>query len=232
MTGSLSIFETIMKKVTFFLLMAVTMLAAGCRSEVIQTPRSGDLVFVKIPRAYDIDSGSMASAVSASTASGENLMTIHVGILEVEGDSTWVVDATISHGVDRHPLDTLFADFTLKDGTLPVFEIKRVDVDDAQAQQFVENAKQYLGKTYDVYFLPDNDAIYCSELVYLSYVKEDGSHIFTDYPMNFLDENGEMPIYWTELFALLGQKIPQGVRGTNPQMMSAEPVYSTVHVGF
>ena len=230
--GSLCNFGTVMKKVTFFLFAVLTLLAAGCRSEMKQAPRSGDLVFVQIPADYDLDDDSMASAISESTASGEQLMTIHVAILEVEGDSTWIIDATIKHGVDRHPLDTFLTDFTLKDGSLPVFDIKRVDVDDAQAQQFVESAKQFLGQPYDVYFLPDNGSMYCSELVDQAYVKEDGTHIFTEYPMNFKDGNGEMPVYWTELFALLGQEVPQGVMGTNPQKMSTEPVLSTVQIGF
>ena len=220
-----------MKK-TFILLFAAAMIAAGCQSGVKQTLRSGDLVFVQIPADYDLEDDSMASAISASTAAGESLMTIHVAILDVEGDSTWIIDATIKHDVDRHPLDTFLTDFTLKDGSLPVFDIKRVDVDDAQARQFVENAKQFIGQPYDIYFLPDNGALYCSELVDLAYVKEDGTHMFTEYPMNFLDENGEMPVYWTELFALLGQEVPQGVTGTNPQAMSAEPVLSTVQIGF
>ena len=232
MAGAMSNFADVMKKLAFFFIAALTLLAAGCRSEVKQTLRSGDLVFVQIPSDYDLDDDSMAGAISASTASGESLMTIHVAILEVEGDSAWIIDATIKHGVDRHPLDTFLTDFTLKDGSLPVFDIKRADVDEKQARQFVENAKQFLGRQYDVYFLPDNDAMYCSELVYNSYVKEDGTHIFNEYPMNFLDENGDMPLYWTQLFAILGQEVPQGVMGTNPQQMSAEPVLTTVQTGF
>ena len=232
MAGTMINFGTVMKKLAFFFIAALTLLAAGCRPETKQALRTGDLVFVQIPSDYDLDDDSMASAIGASTASGEALMTIHVAILEVKDDSTWIIDATIKHGVDRHPLDTFLTDFTLKDGSLPVFDIKRADVDEAQARRFVENAKQFLGRQYDVYFLPDNDAMYCSELVYNSYVKEDGTHIFKEYPMNFTDENGEMPVYWTQLFALLGQEVPQGVMGTNPQQMSAEPVLSTVQTGF
>ena len=221
-----------MRKVAIFLFAALTLLAAGCKPAQKQALRSGDLVFVQIPADYDLEDDSMASAISASTASGEALMTIHVAILEVKGDSTWIIDATIKHGVDRHPLDTFLTDFTLKDGSLPVFDIKRANVDEKQAQQFVENAKQFLGQPYDVHFLPDNAAMYCSELVYHSYVNEDGTHIFTEYPMNFLDENGEMPVYWTQLFALLGQEVPQGIMGTNPQQMSADPALTTVQLGF
>ena len=69
-------------------------------------------------------------------------------------------------------------------------------------------------------FLPDNGALYCSELVRESYLGPEGEYLFDEAPMNFLDAEGEMPLYWTQLFALLGMDVPQGVPGTNPQAMS------------
>ena len=221
-----------MMKNTCTLIMTLLLLfAAGCSTDN-SAIRSGDLVFVKIPSNYDLNDDSMAGAIGASTAAGCDLMTIHVAVLEVSRDTTWIIDATIKHGVDRHPLDTFLTDFTLKDGSLPVFEIKRPDVSAKQARKFVDNAKEYLGLPYDVYFLPDNGAMYCSELVYNAYVMPDGRHLFSENPMNFLDGNGEMPVYWTELFQILGQEVPQGTMGTNPQKMSTEPALRTIRTGF
>ncbi len=206
---------------------------AGCGRSVEPALRSGDLVFVQIPADYDLEDDSMAGAIGASTASsGDALMTVHVAILEVERDSVWVIDATIKHGTDRYPLDTFLRDFTLRDGSLPVFEIKRASVSAAQAREFVQNAKRYLGQPYDVHFLPDNGAMYCSELVYNSFVTRDGVHLFSEYPMNFRDADGQMPLYWTQLFALLGEEVPQDIPGTNPQRMSSEPVLRSVRTGF
>ncbi len=219
-----------MKKIASILLAALTLFCAGCTRARQNGPalRTGDLVFVQIPSDYDLEDDSMAGAISASTAGGDSLMTIHVAILEVQGDSTWIIDATLAHGVDRHPLDTLLSDFTLKDGSLPVFVVKRPLVSEDEARRDVENAKQFLGQPYDVHFLPDNGAMYCSELVWYSYLKEDGTHLFEQYPMNFLDSGGEMPVYWTELFALLGEEVPQGVMGTNPQRMFLSPSLSLI----
>ncbi|MDO4827688.1 MAG: YiiX/YebB-like N1pC/P60 family cysteine hydrolase [Bacteroidia bacterium] len=221
-----------MKRVLILFSAVLTVIAAGCGCASDRALRSGDLVFVQIPEGYDLEDDSMAGAIGASTADGQALMTIHVAILEVERDSVWIIDATIKHGTDRYPLDTFLRDFTLKDGSLPHFEIKRADVSAAQAREFVENAKRYLGQPYDVHFLPDNGAMYCSELVYNAYVTEDGTHLFSEYPMNFRDASGQMPLYWTQLFALLGQDVPQDVPGTNPQRMSSEPVLRSVRAGF
>ena len=48
--------------------------------------------------------------------------------------------------------------------------------------------------------------------------------------MNFKNAEGEFPLYWEQLFALLGQPIPQDIPGTNPQAMSAEAILRPVDV--
>ena len=191
--------------------------------------RTGDLIFVGIPADYSLDEGSMDGAISAATGGEQPLNLIHVAIAEVEDGRTWIIDATIKHGVDRHPLDTFLRDFTLRDGSLPVFEVKRLK-DTRLAWLSVDNAKRFLGLPYDNAFLPENEALYCSELVYVSYRQKDGKPIFTSAPMNFKNADGEFPAYWQQLFRRLGQPIPQDVPGTNPQAMAAEPVLRPVNV--
>lgn len=215
-------------KRTAILFTTIMLTLAGCTSGKQDSPRSGDLVFVGIPMNYSLQQGSMSEAISAATSDSSGLNLIHVAILEVKGDSTWIIDATIKHGVDRHPLDTFFRDFTLRDGSLPTFKIMRPEASAAEAEQFVQNAKKYLGQPYDVSFLPDNGAMYCSELVYNSYITPDGEHLFSEAPMNFLDKDGNMPIYWTQLFERIGQQVPQGIPGTNPQKMAAEKTLSPI----
>ncbi len=211
----------------FFVFILALLMFVGC-TPAQEGVRTGDLVFVDIPADYDLNTDSMSSAIAESTSGGAALMRVHVAILEVSADSTWIIDATIRHGVDRHPLDTFLTDFRLKDGSLPVFEVKRPKVSAAEASRFVENAKKFLGQPYDVHFLPDNGAMYCSELVYNSYIARSGKHLFREVPMNWKGSDGEIPVYWQELFALLGEEVPQGVPGTNPQEMAEEKCLETV----
>ena len=201
-------------------------LFAACTpaAERLQT---GDLIFVGIPADYTLDPDSMDSAIADATGDAAGLNLIHTAILDLTDGEPWIIDATIKYGVDRHPLDTFLRQFTLRDGSLPVFEVKRLK-DDARAAEFVQNAKKYLGLPYDVTFLPDNGAYYCTELVYDSYLGEDGTPIFHSAPMNFKNADGEMPRYWEQLFARIGQPVPQGVPGTNPQAMSEEPALRSV----
>ena len=208
---------------------AALALAAACtpKSDKLQ---NGDLVFVGIPASYSLDAGSMDNAISDATADGSGLNLIHTAILEIDPEGReWIIDATIKHGVDRHPLDTFLRDFTLRDGSYPVFEVMRLR-DGRRARPSVENAKRFLGLPYDIYFLPENEALYCTELIYSSYRQKDGKPIFTAAPMNFKDADGNFPVYWQQLFERLGQPIPQDVPGTNPQAMSKEPALRPVAV--
>lgn len=185
--------------------------------------QNGDLLFVGIPLDYHLsDSADMDSAIASATGDDEGVNYIHVAILEVdENDSLWVIDATIKHGVDRHPFRLFLSDFTLKDGSYPELDVMRLK-DNRMADKFVEQAKTYLGRGYDMYFSPDNTDQYCSELVRNAYAPSPGQYIFSEAPMNFKSADGTFPPYWVELFERLGEPIPQDVKGTNPNDMSKE----------
>jgi hypothetical protein len=207
-----------------FVLILLTACSGGDRL------RTGDLIFVGIPLDYAVEApaDSMDTAIAASTGVAGGLNLIHVAIAEVKADSVWIIDATLRHGVDRHPLDTFLTDFTLKDGSLPVFIVKRAEGVDPEAA--VGKAKTFCGQPYDLYFLPDNGAMYCSELVRESFLDAAGRPVFDNEPMNFRAADGSMPPYWEWLFGRLGTPVPQGLPGTNPQGMSASPVLKEVPV--
>ena len=160
----------------------------------------------------------MDEAISSATGEEGAVNLIHVAIAEVQGDSVWIIDATIAHGVDRHSLDTFLTDFTLRDGSYPEFIVKRVKGIDADAA--VERAKSFCGRAYDLRFLPDNDDLYCTELVQMSYLDKSGKPVFESEPMNWLAPDGTMLAYWEWLFGQLGMDVPQGLPGTNPQRMA------------
>lgn len=217
-----------MKRFIATLLSAVALLLcfAACRKPVV-TPvepkiETGDLLFVGIPMFYE--EGTMAEAIAQATSNGDTVNFIHTAILEVDSLGTvWVLDATLAHGVDRHPLDTLLADFTLhQPGAVETFEVWRMK-DNRDAERWVASAKTMLGEPYDTYFKPVNGRHYCTELVYDAYTDPSGNPLFESVPMNFKNKEGEMPEYWTKLFASLGEDVPQGVPGTNPQQMRESP---------
>jgi len=184
--------------------------------------QNGDLIFVGIPMDYTLsDSSSIDQAIVDATGDSGSVNYIHVAIVEVDGDSTFVIDATIKRGVARYPIDTFFTDFKLKDGSYPKFDLMRLN-HKIDSKAVIANAKRYVGRKYDMWFLPDNDEQYCSELVRNAFLSDDGGFVFGEAPMNFKNTDGEYPVYWKELFAILGMPIPQGVMGTNPNDMSQD----------
>ena len=205
-----------------FIVAAASMAALSCRSTVSNTQiQTGDLLFVGIPMDYDAEN--ISRAIAESTSTGDEINYIHTAVLEVDDSGkVWVIDATLAHGVDRHPLDTLFKDFTLNNGRRATFKVMRL-MDDSGCPRHVQQCKALLGEEYDLYFLPGNGRHYCTEIVYDCYLEADGRHIFDAPPMNFRNKYGEMPEYWTWLFNQLGRSVPQGVPGTNPQGMLSSP---------
>ena len=165
-----------MFKKSLALVSAVMAIAVSCHQGRQDTLRTGDLVFVGIPLDYSIENGSMDEAIASATGSPDSLNLIHVAIAEVDAEGKWIIDATVKRGVDRHPLDTFITDFTLKDGSLPVFIVKRLK-DPSKAAEYVNNAKKYLGRPYDIHFATDDSELYCSELVRDSYIGPDGKYI-------------------------------------------------------
>lgn len=181
---------------------AALYLLSSCRTDT--APQTGDLIF------FTGDSSSMDDAISSSTGDGF----VHVAIVEVDSEGTaWLIDATPRKGVSREKLETKLLE---EKGKAVLMRLK----DSTGVAASVQRAKSLIGSPYDFAFLPDNDAYYCSELVYECFLRPDGSHIFSCQPMNFLDSEGNLPEYWKELFEKLQMDVPQGLPGTNPEDLS------------
>jgi len=148
------------------------------KPEPIQT---GDLLFISLPSDYDLN-----DKAHVATSNIQNY--IHVAMLEVDKATSeiYVIDATFKYGVDRHPLDTLLSQYTLRGGRLPRMEIKRLKspqpfADEAKVkaagEAAVASAKKYVGLAYDQAFRPGGD-LYCSELVHICYLDDNKQPLF------------------------------------------------------
>ena len=202
------------------LLLLFLLLAVSCRSGA-ERLRSGDLIFVGIPR-QAAGGESMDGAIAVATGRGR-LNWIHVAIADVSEEGVFVIDATGKRGVHRHPLDSLIRDFSSAEGPHPVFAVGRL-ISGYSAPDALARARSFLGEPYDYAFLPDNGAQYCSELVRNCFLSPGGDTLFPQRPMNFLAPDGSLPAYWAALYDSLGVAVPQGLPGTNPQDMAEDPV--------
>lgn len=185
--------------------------------------RNGDLLF-------QVGGGSeMGAAIQDATARGGVLPFTHAALAEVTpGGEVWIIEATGDRGVCRTAPEDFLARSARIDGR-PAVVVCRVDADEEVIAAAVERAAGFVGQPYDWYYMPDNERIYCSELIYESYLHADGGHMFTARPMNFRAADGSMPRFWEELFESLGEPVPEGVDGTNPADMSQESCLRLVY---
>lgn len=194
---------------------------AGCGKEKFEFC-NGDLLF-EAGR-----SGDMTNAIIDATGGEAETQFSHVAIVECRGDRQFVIEATSDGGVQRIPLDEFLENSEHDPKGNPMIAVYRLR-DNSCGQAAVERAKVCIGQPYDYAFMPDNGAMYCSELVYESYLDSGGNHIFTSRPMTFKGADGEYDSFWTELFESLDMEIPEGVPGTNPQDMSNEGILGEVY---
>ncbi len=204
-----------MKHYILFVLSACYILSACSSSEYI--PHEGDLLF------QVSETSPMSEAITESTAQHDSIKYDHVAIFTLHDGMPSVIEASTTHGVRR----TSWADFVtsspLVDGR-PGVVVMRVHENPKLIQQAVSRAETHLGEPYDWSYLPDNGKTYCSELIYESYVDAEGKPLFRAKPMNFRNAKGEIPLFWAELFQKLGEPIPEGVLGTNPNEMSKDSI--------
>ncbi len=185
--------------------------------------QTGDLLF-------QCGTGAMTEAITDATSRSERLNFTHVGIVlhsptngahPQQGCATdSVLEATTEGGVRIVPLEKFLARSARIDDRPAVAAMRMHDTAGIAAS--VARARKALGASYDYSFRPDNGRYYCSELVYETYLRPDGTHCFTARPMNFRAIDGTMPRYWLELFERLGELIPEGLPGTNPNDLSQE----------
>ena len=171
--------------------------------------RPGDLFFYR-------DTAGMGAAVREST--GEYT---HVALVESVGDTVWIIDATQKYGVSRRPF------LRKRNDMRPYPDIYRVEHGCYNIDSVLSRARSFVGQPYDNAFLPNNGALYCSELIYEVFLDDcsaKGRHLFEAKPMNWRDKEGKIPQYWQEHFKKLEMEVPEGVPGTNPTDMSRSPL--------
>lgn len=209
-----------MKTFTPYLILVICMIVTSCsRNEFI--PQEGDIVFCVA------ESSAMSDAIVAATAKQNDLQYDHVAIFVTVDNNAFVIEASTKKGVGYTEWSE-FLDAATKINDNPGIVVMRPE-NNIDMDKVIESAKGHIGEPYDWSFRPDNGKMYCSELIYECYINDDGTHLFNAKPMNFRDKEGNMPLFWIELFEKSGESIPEGVYGTNPNDMSKESFLKEVH---
>lgn len=158
-----------------------------------------------------------ANAITAVTSGVEDLPIDHVAVFHRIGGETglpYVIEA-VKPAVRLTPIDT----FLCNNAHVIVGRVKA----DFNIRRTVRSCLAMVGKPYDDLYLPGDSAIYCSELVQMSYRTVSNLPIFEPIPMSFHDETGRVTDYWQEFYRKRGMAVPEGEPGTNPGALSRHP---------
>jgi len=167
--------------------------------------KEGDIVLQKIP------CGNLCDAIIETTPCEAGRMFNHCGIIHYEGNLPYVIEA-IGKKVSLNPL----SDF-LKRDTSSVLYVARLKPQYASyIEPGVKKAIIYLGTPYDDLFLPGDDALYCSELVYKVFKKDSAPNLFPLAPMTFKSKSGKTFPAWESYYKEYKKPIPEGQPGINP----------------
>lgn len=197
-------------------LMAAIIVGVKMKNASDYIMRDGDLLF------QDGDCGPFCEAIKKVTSGVDGLSFSHVGMAKKGRLGEWVVLEAISDGVVETPLDAFLSRNTDADG-MPKVAVGRLKEEyNHLLPQALKNAEKYIGKPYDHLFDIDNEAYYCSELIYLVLKEANfGTEVFRLEPMTFVDpESGTTFPAWENYFKELGAKIPEKAPGLNPGSMS------------
>lgn len=187
--------------------------------------RSGDLLF------RDSDCGVLCDAIEKVTTGYRGANFSHVGIVTQENDQFVVIEA-VSDGVKSTCLKEYLTRSVDKKGRPKVMVGRLKSRYKPLIPKALENAAALAGKPYDKVFAVDNDAYYCSELIYEIFLQANNTKpVFILQPMTFKDpDTGKTLETWEEYFGNLGVAVPEGEAGINPGSISRSKALKIVYV--
>ncbi len=177
--------------------------------------QSGDILF------QDTECGAVCDAIRGVTEGFRGAEINHCGVYAEADGVAYVLEAITPRVVARKAAE--FLGRTVDHRGRPRVMVGRINPEHhslrpaALAWMWAQ-----IGRPYDIAYLPDDRALYCSELVVKGFRHANGGQPFLpEVPMSFRDPvTDEILGSWVVYFERLGMDVPDGVIGSNPATLS------------
>ena len=211
------------------ILSTISLLAVGCSQSICGkrhnfTPQEGDLLF------QDLDCGPICDAIEKVTIGYHGANFSHVGIVAKDDDNLVVIEAS-SNGVQATQLQD-FLNRSFDANHQPKVVVGRLKHPFRHLIPLaLKQAAALKGRPYDKEFVINNEAYYCSELIYEIFLRANNNRpVFKLQPMTFKDPDTKTAFpAWQEYFSKLGAPIPESQPGINPGSISRSPLLTIIY---
>ena len=188
--------------------------------------KQGDLLF------QNTGTGEVSNAIKDVTATSFSKNYSHVGIAMQKEEEWFVLEAIPIKGICQTPI-VKFLNRNRNKFNKSQTTVARLE---SYYQPYISKAIEYgverIKTPYDDIFLWDDDSYYCSELVYKMFSSQDlltDSIPFLTHPMTFNDSTGNPLPSWKTYYKKRNHQIPEGIEGTNPNLMASSPHIKFIH---
>ena len=156
----------------------------------------------------------------------------HVG-MAIQKEGQWfVLEAIPEEGICQTPLKKFLNRNKNKFNKSQTTVARLDDYYQPYIAKAIEYGMKRINTPYDEIFLWDDGSYYCSELIYKMFSTQEipgDSLPFVTHPMTFNDNKGKPLPSWVAYYKKRSQKIPEGIEGTNPNLMASSPHIKFVH---
>lgn len=216
-----------LKQTNVFIVFCIFFLSCTNKQQTTFKLKEGDLLF------QNTGNGKIDNAIKNVTATNLAKNYSHVGIATQEGKEWYIVEAIPKKGVCKTPL----LDFLNRNKNEVDKSKTTVARLDDYYNPYISRAIAYglekINQPYDAVFLWNDDAYYCSELVYKMFASQPElpkeKMPFLTHLMTFKDSSGKTMSNWVTYYKKIKTSIPEGIKGTNPNLMASSPHIKFVH---
>ncbi|MCG1037368.1 YiiX/YebB-like N1pC/P60 family cysteine hydrolase [Polaribacter sargassicola] len=187
--------------------------------------KQGDLLF------QNTGTDEIDNAIKDVTATSVSKNYSHVGIAMEDDEKWFVIEAIPKKGISKTPLKEFLNRHKNKYNKSQTTVARLDKVYQPYISKAIDYGIERLNIPYDAVFLWDDNSYYCSELVYKMFSYQDlkVDIPFATHPMTFNDKTGKPMVSWVNYYKKYNQPIPEGVEGTNPNLMASSPYITFIH---